>query len=285
MQTQRVNIDKYTTLCYDGCMATASAEAIKPKQSSEIQHNLEATKPLLFSMAEQILLTDKDRWNIIIGDDAGGRLPAHFVHDLLKQDGRNVKTFFVAASATYRKENGAEPYEQYFKYLEEQLGEPLRPLVVTESVQTGGTVDFLREHLAQVSSTTPEFAAVATSEIASQKIEFIGGVGDEALKDVWRAYESPVAKLSLGRRAVKAIWKALPGQAKVAIKSRTDAHINPPTMNDTIGLVVDTNSQTPIASRYEGRDGQAATDAYRLIDEFAAEAYESVVEKHSVPAA
>jgi hypothetical protein len=254
-------------------MVTAHAETLTPKQSTDILSKIEATEPMLFSLSDQLLATEKDRWNVVIGDDAGGRLPARFVHDILKQDGRDFKTFFVASSGVYRNENGSEPYEKYFKHLQEELGEPLRPLVVTESVGTGSAVDFIRTHLAPVSSQIPEIATVAVSEESEYKVDYAGGTGEVALKEVWHAYESP-PQISLGRRAVRAAWRRLPHAIQAGVRSRTDATITPPSMNETVGIRVDVDSELPIASRDENRDGQTSTDAYRLIDQLAAEAYE-----------
>lgn len=256
-------------------MGTAHAETLTPKQSPDILSNIQATEPLLFSLAEQVLATEKDRWNVIIGDDAGGRLPARFVHDLLKQDGRDFKTFFVASSGVYRNANGPEPYEKYFKHLQEELGEPLRPLIVTESVGTGSAVDFLRTHLEPVSSQIPEVATVAVSAESEHKVDYAGGAGQEAINEVWHAYESP-QPLSLGRRALKAVWKRIPDPVQNQVRSRTTASIRPPSMNETVGIRVDVDSAIPVATRHEDRDGQRSTDAYRLIDELAAEAFERV---------
>lgn len=256
-------------------MRTAQAETIKPKQTADILSKIEATEPLLSELADQILNTEKDRWNVVIGDDAGGRLPARFVHDLLKQDGRDVRTFFVASSSVYRNANGPGPYETYFKHLRNELGEPLRPLVVTESVGTGSAVDFLRAQLSPVSSQEPEIATVAVSEASVDKVNYAGGIGAEPINEVWHAYESP-ERVTLGQRALRAAWRRLPDSVQVQVRPRAASTITPYSANETVGISVDIGSELPIASRNDTRDGQLASEAYKLIDQLAAEAYERV---------
>lgn len=259
-------------------MVTASAEKHaekqKSKESSTVLRNIEATKPLLFNLAEQVLNTEKDHWNVIIGDDAGGRLPARFIHDILKQDGRDIKTFFVASSKIYRDANGSEPYLEYFKYLEEQVGEPLRPLVVTESVGTGSAVDFLRDTLTSFSSQVPEIATVAVSEASEHKVDYAGDVGEAAIDEVWHAYESPPV-VSLGKRAVGAVMRRI-SRSPQAIENVQES------VNTTVGIQVGITSPEPIARRSPTRDGQLAHEAYQLMDAFASEAYADIHDKQSI---
>lgn len=266
-------------------MVAANAETLKQNKSPEVLEKIEATKPLLFNMAEQVLATEPDRWNVLIGDDAGGRLPAHFVHDLMKLDGRDMKTFFVANSSLYRVANGPEPYRAYFKYLQEQLGEPLRPLVVTESVSTGSAVDFLKSCMEPYSSQPAEIAAVAVREESLHKVDFAGGVGAKEINDVWHAFESPPAKLSLGRRAVKSVWKHVPNGLQSSIKAKTTQRLMPPTVNETVGIYVDSKRTVPIARRDDIRDGERSTRAYHRMDELASEAYGIVRASRSTTAA
>lgn len=260
-------------------MVTARAETQTPKHTPDVLSNIEVTEPLLFSLAEQLLSTEKDRWNVVIGDDAGGRLPTRFVHDILKQDGRDFKTFFVASSGVYRHANGSEPYKQYFKHLQDELGEPLRPLVVTESVGTGSAVDFIRTHLEPLSSQIPEIATVAVSSESEHKVDYAGGIGAQPIKEVWHAYESP-PQISLGRRALQAVWRRLPVHEQV--RSRSHTTITLPSVNETVGIRVDIDSNVPVASRDESRDGELSTQAYRLMDQLAAEAFERTQSSVSV---
>lgn len=257
-------------------MDTASAESLKQTKSAEVLENIEKTQPLLQNMAEQILDTEPDRWNVLIGDDTGGRLPAHFVHKLMKLDGRDMQTYFVANSGPYRVKNGTRPYREYFGWLKQQVGEPLRPLIVTESVASGAAVDFLRECLEPYSSQQPEVASVAVAEQSIDKVDFIGGAGPKEIKAVWRAFESPPAKLSLGRRAVRSAWKHVPDDLKASIKGKTAHRITPPSANETVGIYVDVKRQIPIANAAVSRDGAASTKAYRLMDELAVEVYDAV---------
>jgi hypothetical protein len=263
-------------------MVAARAETQTPKHTPDVLSNIEATEPLLFSLAKQLLSTEKDRWNVIIGDDAGGRLPTRFVHDILKQDGRDFKTFYVASSGVYRHANGSEPYEQYFKHLQDELGEPLRPLVVTESVGTGSAVDFIRTHLEPVSSQIPEIATVAVSSESEHKVDYAGGIGAQPIDEVWHAYESPPPQLPMGRRALQAVWRRLPDPVQEQVRSRTHTTITPVSVNETVGIRVDIDSDMPVASRDESRDGDLSTQAYRLMDQLAAEAFERTQSTTSV---
>lgn len=255
-------------------MEAVHAEALKNKNDSlDVFERIEATRPLLFNLAEQVLATEPDRWNVIIGDDTGGRLPTHFIHELMKLDGRDMKTFFVATSSQYRIANGPEPYKEYFRYLEEQVGEPLRPLIVTESVSSGATVDFLRDCLEPYSSGEAEVATVAVKKGSLGKVNYAGGAEAQDIKDVVLAYESPQAKASLGRRAMRAAWRQVPTNIQAHIKQQTAHRITPPAQNEMVGIYVDSKGKVPIATVDETRDGAKSTKAFRLMDEMASEVH------------
>ncbi len=247
--------------------------AIAEKQTTEtpevIKH-IEGTEELLFSLADKLTATDKDRWNVLIGDDSGGRLPARFVRNVLKSDERDFKTFFVAGSKVYRDANGPEPYQEYFRQIQEQVGEPLRPLIVTESVGSGSTIDFLTETLAPFCEQSPEIAAVAVKEDVKDKVDYIGGLGDEPLKEVALAYES-AREIKFGKRVLAAVLRRIPEKVKEPLKKRSDFRIQPPSPNLTVGITPELQNALPVASLMDERDGALARKAFETMDELAKE--------------
>ncbi|MEO5690683.1 MAG: hypothetical protein ABIQ64_00675 [Candidatus Saccharimonadales bacterium] len=249
-------------------MIMDTAEVQSYDYTPEVSDKIEDAEPLLHALVDTLLTTEKTRWNVLIGDDSSGRLPTRFVHEVLKQDGRDHKTFFVASSKMYRSLHGLAPYEAYFEYITSEIGEPLRPLVVTESVDTGRTIDFLREALEPFCIQKPEFAAVAASTVGASKVDYVGGIGERARNDVWHAFESP-PELSLARAAMLNIWRQLPGSMKTTIKSKIDISINPPTINSTVGIETDLDSPIPIVRLTKNRDSVRSASAYRQVDDMA----------------
>lgn len=252
-------------------MVALAIEKEKTLKNPEVIDRIHETEDLLFHLADQVTSTDKDKWNVIIGDDMGGRLPAHFIHDILKQDGRDIKTFFVASSKVYRQEKGSQPYQEYFQFISEQLGEPMRPLIVTESVGTGNGIEFVKAELTPFCETPPEVATVAVSEQSKDKVEYAGGVGEEAIEKVWHAYESPPV-ISLGKRAIQKAWRTMiPESMRHKMRSKTSVRLVPPSINETVGIMSDLESDRPIAAVAPQRDRMLSHAAFSLMNEFADE--------------
>lgn len=236
----------------------------------EVIEKIQGTEELLFHLADQLLATDKDRWNVIVGDDMGGRLPTHFVHTILKDDNRELETFFVANTGAYRRAKGTEPYEQYFKYVSDQVGAPLRPLIVTESVGSGDSVNFIKNLLAPYCEQAPEVASVAVAEKSMDKVDYAGGVGDEALQQVWQAYESPHPE-SFSKRALHKVWHVVPEKTRENLRSKTALRITKSSINEAVGIMSDMESDRPVAAVSRRRNAQLSRRAFVLMDEMASD--------------
>jgi hypoxanthine phosphoribosyltransferase len=236
--------------------------------------SLREVEPLLTTLADKLLDTEQDRWNVIIGDDTSGRLPTRFIRDVLKADGRDFATFFVVGSAVYRDANGPGPYEQWFDRISRQVGEPLRPLVVTESVGTGAAVNFIRKTMEQYceQGIEPEIATVAVSDEAEDMVDFYGGKGREALNRTWQGFENP-PKISLARTALKKLRDTTPNAAVEYMRSRTSLRLfdDAPQPNHSLGIYSDTTAELPIAGVMPGTDRAAASRLLRRMDELADE--------------
>ncbi|MGE5309608.1 MAG: hypothetical protein ACM3JF_00840 [Sphaerimonospora mesophila] len=249
-------------------MTTSEKQTPEP---SEVIRHIEGTRGLLFHLADKLTKTPKDQWNVLIGDDSGGRLPVHFVRRVLRSDGRDFKTFFVTGSKVYREANGVEPYQEYFTRIQEQLGGgSLRPLIVTESVGSGATIDFLTETIAPFCEQPVEVAAIAVEEAAKDKVDYAGGIGDEPIKEVGWAYES-ARKMKFGRRLLAAALRLMPQNIKDPIKKRSKFRVQPPLPNLTVGIAPELGNTLPVASLMAERDGVLARRAFEKMDELAEE--------------
>lgn len=242
-----------------------SLQARSPEFSviEEIKH----TEPLLFELAEQVLSADTD-WNVLLGDDMGGRLPAHFLHRVLKESGNNIPTFFVAGSQTYRDARGEAPYDDYFKAMRDSIGQPLRPLIVTESINTGATLDFIASTMRPYCEEDPEIAVVAAfNEASATRANYVGGVGKEAAEQVQKAYEH-LNPASLKRRAIRFVMEH---SGSIDLKH---SPLIPQAMrqrwqgapNATIGIEPSLDSERPIAVRSKNHSGALTAEAFQTMD-------------------
>ncbi len=231
-------------------------------------------EPLLTSLADKLLETEHDCWNVIISDDTSGRLPTRFIRDVLQSDGREFSTFFVVGSASYRDANGPGPYEEWFRRISEQMTEPLRPLIVTESVGTGAAVDFIRKTITQYCEpgVDPEVATVAVSDEAENMVDYYGGKGREALNRTWQGFENP-PKITLARTALKKLRDSTPNPAVEYVRSRTSLRLfdDAPRPNHSLGLYSDTEADLPIAAVIPDFDRTEMSRLMRHMDDLADE--------------
>ena len=232
---------------------------------------LEVSKSILFSLADELLSRDKSDWNVLIGDDASGRLPTRFLRKVLASEGLDLPTFYVAGSAALRLSMGEAPYEEYFSRIESLIGQPLRPLLITETLNTGSTLDFLRKTMAPhiQDDFEPEVAVVACNNRSHIQADYIGGVGNKAICDVWYSFEG-LPRLGLRERVLLKAKKFVPEIVRDSIKSKTKYRIvdfkHRP--NELAGIVTDSNSILPVAKRDPLRSEELVAGASKVIDEF-----------------
>lgn len=231
-----------------------------------------ASRELLYTMADGILdAAPHQDWNVLIGDDAGGRLPAHFVRRVLRESGYVLPSYFVAGSQVYRERHGAEPYRHYFEHIATRVGEPLRPLIITESVGSGQTVDFLKENLRPYSSQEPQVAALAVRPKMAHVIDFYGESSDRAIATVGTVYEH-ISSPSIKQRTLSAAWGVVPSNMRDLIKSRTRWRIHSPSVpNFTVGIEPNLDSEVPIVRLQAGRNARLAFQAFRAMDQLASD--------------
>lgn len=211
---------------------------------------------------------DEADWNLLIGDDTSGRLPVFFLRQVLKADGRDLKTRYVVGSSGVRARLGEAAYTDYFLSLAEQCGEPLRPLIVTESTNSGRTVRFLRRTLQPVSATEPQAAAVVDGT-ATGEVDFAGTTDRAAGYDVFYTFESVAVESLRGRlnaHARRMTPRALKQLAPLAIKS---AGLVP--ADGLTGVCADPHSDRPLARRLPTpRTAHSYQAVSRLVTEYLA---------------
>lgn len=230
------------------------------------QQKLEPTRPYLYTLADELLMAERDHWNVIIGDDTAGRLPTLFVRKVLQSAGYIAPTYFVAGSKQYRSVRGEVPYKERFAEIAADINEPLRPLVVTESIDTGEGISFLAEAAKELSEDgyTPEVATVAVSKVGRQYATYAGGTGGRALGHVWRAYESPPSEISKKQKIAKAALNTMPTSLKQSIKQHTSVRImkSPAAKNTALSIEPDIHVDVPIAKRSNECNGTLRAEWY-----------------------
>ncbi len=239
------------------------------------QQKLEPTRPYLYTLADELLEAGHDRWNVIIGDDTAGRLPTLFVRKVLQAAGCDIPTHFVAGSEYYRSIHGELPYAKRFADIATTIEEPLRPLLVTESIDTGQGMCFLTQATQESCSVgvEPEVATVAASAVGRHYATYAGATGERALRDVWHAYESPPPAISITQKIAKAALSAIPPALKHTIKQRTSMRVMQPPSAKNTALSIEPNihATVPVARKSADFNGASTSAWYTAMHEVAAD--------------
>jgi hypothetical protein len=152
---------------------------------------------MLFRLAGELLDAYNERqWNLLIGDDTSGRLPARFVRKVLAETGVVVPTRYIAASRSVNASKTPGAYDRYAKAITYNGGEPVRGLLITESAGDGlgslhFTHDVLKPHCETLDSAI--VASRGTPDAGLGEVYLGAPAGDEtALHAVWTTFEHPL---------------------------------------------------------------------------------------------
>jgi len=128
-------------------------ETFKPEKAEtycpEIQELEEPLKILLSQLKERI---DQGEYQLIIGDDASGRIPTfvfdRFLNKLYVEKGyKTPKTIFIAGSRYLTIEAGKHKEKKILDYLHHvfqkhfQGGLPVRTLIITDTIASGSSLE------------------------------------------------------------------------------------------------------------------------------------------------
>lgn len=244
------------------------------KNPSESQpESIHTAKAVLFELGDQLVAAEGG-WNVLIADDTSGRLPARFIRQVLRRSGVESPMFFVVGAKAYRVRNSEAQYRDYFASIEMTLGQPLYPLLVTESVGTGQTVNFLKDAIRPHSGGEPQVASLVANPKHDSTVDFVGSYHAEDSRIVAKVFENRIPP-SLGRKAVVSVLRLFPESTKDTIRQVAPLMSKPPSASNQIaGIKVDTGSPLPIAIRMDSTDpklkSQAAAEIDQLVKEYAA---------------
>jgi hypothetical protein len=232
-----------------------------------LERRLPLVKPFLFELADNVISAAEDaRWNVLIGDDVSGRLPAYFMRRVLGQAGFELPMHYVAGSKRLHDHLNSQAYDERLTHIHTSIGaRTLRPLIITESIGTRATLNFLEEKLAPMSSAIESACLVA--KFPELSATYNGGVGKEASRTVFYTFESD-SLATPKRRAVATLRRLIPQ----AIKNHAPAEVKQigswPS-NELLGLHIDKQASYPICER-TGSNPYTSL-AYSLMDDLAAE--------------
>jgi hypothetical protein len=167
------------------------------KARNHFDAGLEACKPMLFELAGKLLdAYDARQWNLLIGDDTSGRLPARFVRKVLAETGIAVPTRYIAASRSVNASKVPGTYNHYAQAITASNGEPVRGLLITESAGEGlGSLHFTHDVLAPYCESLDSaiVASRGTPDAGLGEVYLGAPAGDEtALHAVWTTFEHPL---------------------------------------------------------------------------------------------
>lgn len=199
------------------------------KMVDSFEAGIRRAKPYLFHLAGQVVNAYTERkWDLLIGDDTGGRLVTSFIRHALREQGIDIPVSFMCTSSAIRKVLPASAYEAYVDKLADDPAQPRRPLLVTEAVGTGTSIRFIEAQL------TRRFKAVDYAigaarhanmvEVAGEA--YVGGVGQLAAQAIFRSFEE-VGTGSLKERITDVARLVAPMALRRCLKGLTDATSRP----------------------------------------------------------
>lgn len=193
--------------------------------ADSFEAGLARAKPYLFNLAGKLINAyPEQKWDLLIGDDTGGRLVTHFVRQAMREQGIEMPVTYVCTSSAIRKSLPPSVYEAYVNKLADGPTRPRRPLLVTESVATGTSLRFIETQLTRRFATV-DYAIGATRSARTIDVAgnvYIGGVGQWATQAIFRSFEE-VGTGSLTERAIDAARRIAPMAIRKGLKGLTDA--------------------------------------------------------------
>jgi len=157
------------------------------------EQRLQAAKPYLFKTLDQLVADyPKRKWQLLVGDDISGHLPALFVWHGLKHIDPNLPITFIAAGRRSRNNKPREVFDDFATKATAQLS-PRSVLIVSEAAGTFGALTFLRDVFAPCCDDL-SFAIVSVHHNPPKDFGhrcYIGGTGPyRAAAAIYRAFES-----------------------------------------------------------------------------------------------
>lgn len=178
----------------------------------KFEEGLLFSKPYLFSLADKLIRHYPERkWDILIVDDLGARLPARFIRKVLEgYQGKTIPTYFIQAGRSARHRVKQEQYSEHIDSIVANSPKSSRPLVVSESAISFTTANFLGELL------NPKFEQVDFAIVASRYRHpaeniFIGGEGYNIIQDTYNTFEGGEKKGLFFHLARKALPRFVKG--------------------------------------------------------------------------
>jgi hypothetical protein len=144
--------------------------------------------PYLFHLADQIIDDAPDKnWDLIVGDDIGGRLVCRFIRLALEREGYKIPTRYIALS--HGKEIDQDRLWAYAGDIVSGFASPPRLLVVSEAAATFSTLRRIKSAFENNVSGI-DFGILAAREMQEDFIDsYVGGYGDNAARAVSKTFE------------------------------------------------------------------------------------------------
>lgn len=170
----------------------------------QFETGLISSKPYLFGLADKLIQHYPERkWDILIVDDKGARLPSRFIRKVLEgYVGIPISTYFIQSGNLARRRVGTEKYLDYVHYIAYDSNPSTRPLVITESTDTFKTADFIGQLLSNKFHEV-DLAAVSWQPANNNwfKNVYMGGEGQRVARAIYNTFEGGKKKsiFHLGR--------------------------------------------------------------------------------------
>ena len=157
------------------------------------QERLDKAKPYLFSLATKVINTyPEHKWDLMIVDDVGARLVGRFLRFAMKAQGIQIPTAYICGSNNLRKQLPEQAYEKLAETMTTRRpNPPRRPLLVTETVGTGATLQFFDKHLGFYFDSL-DYAIAGARYPEAVKVNgdvYYGGEGRKAAMAITTAFE------------------------------------------------------------------------------------------------
>lgn len=166
----------------------------KERIKVDFRKQLKEVRPQLFSMADQLMAAQPERWDAMWVDDKGGRLVGLFMHRVFKEAGMDIPTFFVMAGSKARANRPPNADDQFARLVTAKKS-PQRGLIVADTVIKGHASGYLASNMKNYFEQV-DVAAVASKIAKPEYLDglwgdtFFGGVGNEAVLRSNAAFES-----------------------------------------------------------------------------------------------
>lgn len=249
-----------------------------PSPMDQVNHfeaNLQLCKPALFDLASQIITALPERqWDVLVGDDKGGRLPTRFIRKVLASYGSEPQTSYITGGRNAREATSSE----VFKARAAQIGQlGGRSLIVSESNNTHTTARFL-EGLLSPYFENVDYAVIVSRDDCSEVGDetFVGGYDKELVNAVYDTFENPLSGISatgtayLGLRRI--VGSFLPKDIKSRLLTNKGLRYDPNSSALT-GLIE--NPGFAYASRVENSNFGVSNYCYARMDSLALEFMET----------